>query len=259
MLPSFFLFGKEISMYALMSVIGLLLAGFVFCRGIAKAGEDDNEAILFLLVLCGGILLGGTLLFGITNFARIPLLWNADSPRAFWEAFASIFGGMVFYGGLIGAFLFGSFYIRWRRLDRALYMDQAALFAPLFHAFARVGCFFGGCCYGIPSRIGFCAVGNTVTDIGKIRRFPVQLLESALNLILAAFIYSLLRRKRLKGRLCYLYLALYAGIRFFDELLRGDAVRGFLFGLSTSQWISIGIEFFACTMLLFPLFRNRQS
>lgn len=37
------------------------------------------------------------------------------------------------------------------------------------------------------------------------------------------------------------YLVLYAICRFVLEFLRGDSVRGIWFGLSISQWISLGI------------------
>jgi len=34
---------------------------------------------------------------------------------------------------------------------------------------------------------------------------------------------------------------MYAIVRFFDEFLRGDKVRGIWYGFSTAQWISMGI------------------
>lgn len=259
MFPSFDLFGKEISMYALMSILGMLIAGFVFCKRIARAGEDDNEAILFLLVLCLGIVTGGPLLFALTNLSRFPSLFEADSTSERLSILASLFGGMVFYGGLIGAYILGRLYLRWRRLNKALYMDTAALCAPLFHAFARIGCFFGGCCYGVPSGFGFCAQGNTVTDIGDIRRFPVQLLESSLDLLIVLLVYLILRKKRFTGKVFYLYLILCAVARFFDEFLRGDAVRGFLLGLSTSQFISILVFLYAGAVLVRYAFRERRT
>jgi phosphatidylglycerol:prolipoprotein diacylglycerol transferase len=46
-------------------------------------------------------------------------------------------------------------------------------------------------------------------------------------------------------------------VRFFDEFLRGDAIRGFIFGLSTSQFISIFIEAFALVMLLLPIIKKK--
>ena len=42
-----------------------------------------------------------------------------------------------------------------------------------------------------------------------------------------------------RGKLIFLYLALYCPCRFFLGFFRGDVYRGILFGISTSQWISI--------------------
>lgn len=256
MFPSFNLFGKDISMYALMAVVGLLIAGFVFCLRIRSQGHDDNEAIIFLLILGVGMLVGGHIMFGITNVGSFYLLLSVNSVGEFLNVLAVLFGGSVFYGGLIGAYLLGRLYVRWRRLPLELYMDSAALFAPLFHAFARVGCFFGGCCYGIECEWGIAASGNTITAIGDVPRFPVQLLESVCNLLIAGVIWLVLRRGAIKGRVFYLYLLLYSTVRFFDEMLRGDEIRGFLFGLSTSQLISIPLFLISVFCLLR---RRRQS
>ena len=237
-------------MYAVMSIIGLLSAGFIFCRRIKSSGQDDNEAILFLLTLGFGMLVGGHLLFGVTNLGKFYRFTQATTFEQWVDTIGVLFGGMVFYGGLIGAYVFGVLYARLRRLDIALYMDSSALFAPIFHGFARIGCFLGGCCYGIESSFGFCAIGNKMTDIGEIRRFPVQLLEAALNFALAFIIYLILKRGILRGKVFYIYLIAYAFIRFFDEFWRGDDIRGFIFGMSTSQFISILVLLFSVVMLL---------
>ena len=129
-------------------------------------------------------------------------------------------------------------------------MDSAALFAPVFHIFGRLGCFFGGCCYGVECKFGFAAHGNTITDIGEVTRFPVQLLESFCNLCIAIIILSVLKKQKLSGRVFYLYLIMYATVRFFDEFLRGDEVRGFVFGVSTSQFISVIVFLYALAVLI---------
>ncbi len=259
MFPIFTLFGKDIPMYALMAVIGLLVAGFIFCRRIDRLGLDDNDAILFLLVVAVGMYIGGPILFAITNAKYWFLFTKIKNIKDFIAVFSFIFSGSVFYGGLIGAFIFGFTYIKIKKLPRDIYMDNVALFAPVFHGFARIGCFLGGCCYGIESSFGFAAHGNTLSDIGEVTRFPVQLLESVCNFIIAVIIYFVLKKGVLKGRVLYLYLSIYAFVRFFDEFLRGDALRGFIFGLSTSQFISIFIEAFALFMLLLPLIKKKNK
>ncbi|MFR0732977.1 MAG: prolipoprotein diacylglyceryl transferase family protein [Oscillospiraceae bacterium] len=165
---------------------------------------------------------------------------------------ATIWGGSVFYGGLLGA--------SWRAL---LYLapEGAALGPlgqpdspghPLFHVFGRVGCFLGGCCYGLPSAWGFVYRYSPVAEANGVSRFPVQLVEAAWNLVLFLLLARLQRRGR--DRLLPLYLALYAPARFLLEFLRGDAYRGIFLGLSTSQWISL----FLFPAALYALLRPRN-
>ncbi len=259
MFPYFSIFGKELSLYAIMAVIGILIGGFIFCRQISRSKLDDNEAIIFLLVIGVGMLVGGSVLYGITNIRHWHILGEAHTAGEFFDALSRLFGGSVFYGGLMGALALGILYVRLRRLPIDIYMDNAALFAPVFHAFARVGCFFGGCCYGIVTEFGLSATGNEITAIGDLPRFPVQLFESLCNVLIAVAIWLLLKKGLLRGRVFYVYLALYAFVRFFDEFLRGDEIRGFILGMSTSQFISIFVELFALLMLCLPLLRNKQK
>ncbi len=239
MLPVIEIFGKELPMYAIFAIIGMLAAGTAFCVYVDKCGYDNNYAITFLLSLGGGVVIGGHTLYAITNINKFYLFAQAEGWGGFWSVFGQIFGGSVFYGGLLGACAAGLIYMKLVKVPRQVYLDGCAFFAPLFHAFARVGCFFAGCCYGVESDFGFACHGNNYTDIGTVRRFPVQLLESIENLIIFTLIVVLMRRKKLTGRLFYIYLVFYSVLRFINEFLRGDDIRGFVLGMSTSQLISI--------------------
>lgn len=244
MFPSFELFGKTITSYFIFSLIGIFAAGMFMCRLTKKRGENDNEAIIVMLFAAIGVLLGGHLLFGITNIKYWNTLFNFNSLSQFIKNIYSVFGGSVFYGGLIGGIIAVSLTLKLRKLNFRVYSDMFATIIPLFHCIARIGCFFGGCCYGIESEFGFTAHGNTlVPEVNGVSRFPVQLLEAALNLLLFFALYAIykksLQTKALQGKLLSIYLICYPIIRFFDEFLRGDENRGFVFSLSTSQFISI--------------------
>jgi phosphatidylglycerol:prolipoprotein diacylglycerol transferase len=232
-----------------MAIVGLLVAGFIFCRRITNDRPEDTDATFLLFVIAFGMYAGGHVLFFITQAKHWHLLAEAESFEKFKEIFSALAGGSVFYGGLIGALLLGVLYLKIRKTPNEVYMDNAALFAPVFHGFARIGCFLSGCCYGVESGFGFAMHGAV--------RFPVQLLESLCNFIIAAIIYIVLKKGLLRGKVFYLYLAIYAFVRFFDEFLRGDTIRGFIFGLSTSQFISIFIEAFALAMLLSPIIKRK--
>ena len=100
-----------------------------------------------------------------------------------------------------------------------------------------------GCCYGIPyegpGHVMFHrALGGAPNGVPL---FPVQLLECGLNLLLAAFLFVYHRKKPYSTGLVGWYGVFYGTARFGLEFLRGDAERGSFFGISTSQWVSLGL------------------
>lgn len=243
MIPAFELFGKTFAIYPLMALLGIFGAGLYICRNTRRRGLDVNDMLIFLLICGVGVLFGMHLLYGLTN---IPLLLDlARTPGSiqsfsdFWNAVLAIFGGSVFYGGLLGGIAVGLWYGRKKRLDLSLWSDLITPGIPLFHAFGRVGCFLGGCCYGVACQIGFRYRYSPLLEANGPTRFPIQLVEAGCNLILFFVLDRLLKKGRCKGRLLCVYLLCYAPVRFILEFWRGDALRGIWWGLSTSQWISL--------------------
>lgn len=259
MLPTIDIFGKDLPMYAIFALIGILIAGTAFCVYIDKCGYDNNRAIVFLLFVGLGVVIGGHTLYAITNINKFYLLGSAQSFTHFLSIIGVLFGGSVFYGGLIGALVVGFIYIKATKIPIDIYMDGCAFFAPLFHSFARVGCFFAGCCYGIESSFGFICERNENVELSTVRRFPVQLLESFENLVILLVIIILMRRKKQKGGLFYIYLILYTILRFMNEFLRGDEIRGFVFGMSTSQLISILIFIASSTLFVLHNIKTKNN
>lgn len=244
MYPIVTIFGRPIGTYALSSVAGILLAGWYACRAARRRGVDDNEIIVLLLVSAMGILLGSHVLYALTNLPALLRYLSESANLSLGDWFRGLLpyvGGAVFYGGLLGGLAAGALYLRIRRLPFAAYADIAAPAIPLFHAFGRIGCFLGGCCYGIPWEGGITYTRALSPEANGVARFPVQLLESALLFALFFLLAALFRRGALRAKLLALYLAVYAALRFLLEFLRGDAIRGVYFGLSTSQWISLAI------------------
>ena len=151
--------------------------------------------------------------------------------------------GIVYYGGLIGFLFAYGFLSKKFHSDRSI-MDILAVCIPLFHAFARIGCFTGGCCYGIESDFAISVnytttiMENTVTAY----RIPVQFIEAGFNVILFLYLFRLLKSENWKSKnLLKRYLLLYSIGRFLIEFLRGDLERGVICGISFSQVISIFI------------------
>lgn len=147
-------------------------------------------------------------------------------------------GGEVFYGGLIGAILVVVAYTRWRGMAWRGVVDAYAAAVPLGHALGRIGCFAAGCCYGAPSGLPWAVVfppGSRAP--AGLPLHPVQLYEAAFDTLLGL---GLLFGPRLApGRRFAAMLVLYPAFRAFNELFRGDAVRGFVGVFSTAQLTSL--------------------
>lgn len=202
-----------------------------------KAGLDPDK-LLNVAIFAIGIGMVGAYLFYI---------FVTYSPR---EIFASIAdgsfrvfksGGLVFYGGFIVGALTAYIACRVQKLKFSDYAAVVVPSIPLAHALGRIGCFFAGCCYG---KVMQSAISVFYTDpIGGapvgVPVFPVQLVEAALNIIIFVILLVYTRRRMKSATGFFLYLAMYAVVRFVLEYLRADEIRGIFLGLSTSQWISI--------------------
>ena len=254
MIGNFLIFGKEVSSYGVCAVIGALLTGtFAFIMS-KKKGLDEVKMTFMLIFSVIGVFIGGHLLYGITNIDKMWLFGKIKNFNGFITVFSLIFGGQVFYGGLFGGIAVAGIFAKITKLENfSSYADIMAVGVPFFHFFGRIGCFMGGCCYGIESDFGYTTYNGLISSANGVNRFPVQLFEAGFCLLLALFMFKLLNSGKLKGRLFYLYLFIYAIGRFILEFLRGDSYRGFLFGLSTSQIISLLIIVLILTMMVMLL------
>lgn len=246
MFPYFEVFGRQIGSYSICAIVGLLLCGVVACR-LAMRFKIAYEDIILLIVVIGvSLLIGGHILFGITNTNKLIALFQNASSYSLKQILIYLgmcFGGMVYYGGFIGACVGLLIYTKYSKVvERSVAFDLYAVSVPLFHVFGRIGCFFSGCCYGMESSFGFVVHGNDVVpEINDVRRLPVPLIEAACNLLIFLLLLRMFLKGKENGKMIFWYMLVYPVVRFTLEFFRGDAVRGFLFGLSTSQWISIGL------------------
>lgn len=244
MFPTFSLFGRIIGSYSLCAIAGLLFSAFLAVRLAARRQIPSYTVIQAVLAAGIGLLLGSHLLYALTQLPTLLHLLTEPVSVQMDRWLISVlrcFSGGVYYGGFLGGLAGVTLYARRIAPEhRTTLVDLFALTTPLFHAFGRLGCFLGGCCYGIPCRFGILVEHNPlVPELNGVARFPVQLAEGALNLCLFFLLLHLFRRRQHHGQLVYWYLLLYPVYRFGLEFLRDDAIRGGFWGLSTSQWISI--------------------
>ena len=261
MYPYINLFSLELPTYGLLSLLGVLAAGMVSIKIIDKRNVDANSFLLTAFSAAIGLFIGAHLLYGVTRMRDVAEAFSNysefDSFADFLKHIFSLFGGMVFYGGLYGGLAFGYLWAKRKKYDISGLSDVFAVSVPLFHAFGRVGCFFAGCCYGAEADWGISG-RVIVADVREnAKRIPIQLIEAFLLLLIFALMLLLFLKNRANGTLIFVYLIIYAVIRFVLEFFRGDEIRGRLLMFSTSQWISLATLLWVGIYLVFH--RKRKN
>lgn len=243
MIPMFTFAGKTYSPYMFAALAGVLVTLFYTMHLAKKHGYDEIRVLYMLLLAFGFGLIGAHIMYGVVEWRNLVLvlrnLDQIDSFDTFIQAFGAVFGGAVYYGGIITAILVGYLYLRRSGPEREPYHDLGAVSIPLFHGFGRIGCFLAGCCYGVPWSCGITYHYALGEEANGVPRFPVQLAEAALNFLLFLFLRRLFVKGKMKGKLMNLYLIIYPIYRFLLEYLRGDVYRGFVGPFSTSQFVSL--------------------
>lgn len=260
MFPGFQIGSFFLSSYGICAIIGIFTACPLAIHLYKKHTGDDISLIFVFLFGGVGTFVGMHILYGITNIPYWGIMTQATGFVDFWKRFATIFGGSVFYGGLIGGLIAGGISIKVQKLPVDIATDCAAAAIPLFHGFARIGCFMGGCCYGVEWEHGVTFTNSVVESANGVPRVPIQLYEAGFEFLLFAVIFVLLTRtNKLRGGLLALYLLMYSVGRFILEFWRGDEYRGHIFGLSTSQFISILVFIGALVLLILRVRKMRKN
>ncbi len=233
--------------YILLAAVGLVAAFLTAFFRRKKYDCTPTDLVAMLCVGVAGLLIGARLLFIITMLPEIIKNFG-------WEIIESrvLNGGLVFYGGLIGAMIGIRILAKNMKRDSTEMLNFVMPCFAAFHFFGRIGCFLDGCCHGVEWEHGF------LCNAGYLS-FPIQLVEAAGIAIIFAVLLLLENYGQKKGKLIpivHVYFLLYAILRFIDERWRGDILRGvteinfnyftsaenstsFTLSISTSQIISL--------------------
>ena len=238
-------------MIALAFLVGLWTASRRAPRD-GVSGERIVDAGVWILL---GAIIGARFLYVISYWDTLfekPLFLHAP-----WtEIFMVQRGGLVYYGGLIGASLACIIYARVQKLPLWKLADIFAPSIALGYVFGRVGCLFNGCCYGRACDLPWAVRYPNLSDIWN-KHFqsgladgsgpsapvhPTQIYDALLNSALYFGLAWLFRRKKFDGQVFAVYLLCYAVTRSIVESFRGDyaaaQLRG---GLTPAHLISVGI------------------
>ena len=237
----------DIPPYTFFAIVGIVCAASLFIFLLLKFGYDIPSYTRVFFISGIGLLIGARLFGVLTGLYAALGSGEQITLRIVTHS------GIVFYGGMLGFLL--SFFLMCKFWVKEAYSgvtDILAICIPVFHFWGRLGCFFGGCCFGIETDSILSIIYTTRIDGEPITaaRLPIQLFEAVLNLKLSLVLFVLLIYEKCKGRLIFAYLMSYAFIRIFTEFFRGDMVRGIWNGVSFSQMVSI-IILVVCFMLFY--------
>lgn len=191
------------------------------------------------------------------RFVYVTTYWHEEfAGQPLWTIFAIWQGGLVYYGGLLGAIVAGTIYIRWKKLPLWKTADVLAPSIALGSTFGRAGCLLNGCCYGKPTDVPWAIRFPADHPTAGVPVHPTEIYDGLLNFALYLFLAWLFRRKKFDGQIFATYLICYAVIRGFVEIFRGDYTDlHYHFGLTPAQWI--GVPIFVAGLALAAILSRR--
>ena len=237
----------NLHMYGLCMALGFLAAWRVLVYLCKRTGQNLGNVEMLLTWVMISAIIGARAVY-------VAQHWSVEFAHKPMAIFRFDQGGLVYYGGFIGALIPYVGYTLYSRKNFFELADISAAVLPLGQAFGRIGCFLHGCCWGKCSDtwLGISFPRRSLAwhehvKNGLIREtapeslpvIPTQLIESAATLALFVVLFWLYpKHYRRRGLIGGLYLVGYAVLRFFIEYLRDDP-RGAVGPFSTSQAISL--------------------
>lgn len=230
-------------LFGIIKSFGLLLAlsfviGFWLSvrRGRRRGFEPDLVLDFCLTVMISSLI--GVRLFYVVTHAGDFVPW--------YEMFFIWKGGLTLYGGIILAILAVWYFCRRRRVDFLPLADVLAPQVSLGIGITRLGCFLNGCCYGKvtdgPLGVSFPETCSAGWETGCAMLHPTQLYASAGGFLVFGLLLLWERRDTTPGATFARFLLFYGIARILVDLFRHyDPSDVGPLGLTTSQWISLGL------------------
>lgn len=250
MLPVIHLGPLALPGYGLMVAIGVIacfLTGFLLLK---YAEKEPTRVILKSL--------------GLLAVSFVIMYFSAGIFDSFFHSLKEgnfRAAGITWEGGVIGGFtayiLLAHFFLREKRGQVLSHFSLLVPGIALGHAFGRVGCFLGGCCYGkVSFSHGVVFPDGSPADldipnnlVGSVPVLPTQLWEAGFELLLFLLMMALYRKVKkynLEG-----WLVTYGIFRFVLEYFRGDDRGATGFFLSPSQLMSVVLVVAGILLFLF--------
>lgn len=240
MIPFIYIGDAEIITHFILTLIGIFFGFLLLLYNIKNLDKKTKKSVLLLAIFIFiPFLIGGWLGYEIEKFLINKKI--CITKNNLFESFSLIWGLAL---ATAIAFPVAKF-LKINIWETADYFSISIASGGIF---VKLGCFFNGCCFGIPAPDNFPFVTyypyNSYPQIlfRDAGIYPSQLFESIAWLFI--FIFLLIRKKKklFKGELIILLFLLFSIFRFFIEFTRFHITKSFL---STGQIFSLIILVFS--------------
>lgn len=146
-------------------------------------------------------------------------------------------------GGIIAGVLTGIWYCKRHNIDWVAFADIVTPSILIGQAVGRMANLLNGDAFGTPTGGNFGILYPVGTlahkTYGSQPLWPAEVWEGQLDVVIFALLLIFRACGHARGQVMCLYVMLYSAVRFGLEMLRGDYVEPFLFGLKSAQATSL--------------------
>lgn len=232
--PTVHLFGVSVSAYMLACVAACLMIPAIIIIRRKRFGMKLWQALAF----CVAVIIAGFL-----GCHALYLLENIDVLlRDGWR-----FRGVSFFGCLLFSPSITVLLARIFKIPVGNATDLLADGLPPFLGTVRIGCYFAGCCGGIPRLL----------ENGRIFVPPVQLVECGFDFLIFGVILILEKKRIFDNFRLPVFFVLYAPVRFVLEFFRRTEKN--ILGLSLAQIYSVAIFVLGAALLIYKVTKDRRA
>ncbi len=246
--------GEPITTFGVFMLLAFVTGGYANRAELARLGFDPEKAWDFVFMAVIGGILGAKIYYILLNW-----------PRLMSDPAGLIFarGGLVWYGGFLGAALLVIWEVRRSKLPVGPIADSVAAPLSIAYAVGRIGCFMVGDDWGRPtdSWVGIRFPNGTPptrvdiiqqefgihVDPALVEKYgqivpvhPTQLYEIAMSTMIFLFLWKIRRHDHKAGWLFMVWLCLAGLERFIVEFFRAKDDR-FIGIFTLAQVISVVI------------------
>jgi len=244
---NFNLFGLEISAYGVLVGLGIIAGMLIAIYLGKKRGFKSNDILTMAIYTLPLAILG----------ARLYYVIFYDQQFSFIEFFQIWNGGIAILGAVIGGAIGIAIYCLIHKKNLLNLTDIAAPSLILGQAIGRIGCYFGGCCFGIKTvnpALQWFPFSVQIDGVWHLSTFFYESFWCFLGFIA---LFYLFRKIKTKGVMTCLYFIIYGIGRFIIETWRDDSLFIADTGIKVSQLLSGILVLLGITGLVILYLKNK--